>query len=343
MRVTFVKPPLEGHATRGVGIYAQNLFSALGKYTNVNIFWTEKDQLPLDVDIYHFPYFDPFFLTLPWNRYKKTIVTIHDLIPIHFPRYFPRGIKGEIKWQVQQFLVRRVDAIITDSYASKRDIIKFTGIDTEKIFVVFLAPNEIFFQKKTEKVKKMITNKYSLPQKYVLYVGDINWNKNLITLLEAIKIINIPLVIISKSFKELIEENKTSDLLKIYHNIKDKQLVKVIGFINENELVAIYQSAQALIMPSYYEGFGLPVVEAFASGCPVISTNKGSLSEIINNAALTTEPNDHENIADAIKKIYLDQSLRQKLCREGKKWVSQYTWKNTAQQTYKIYEQVLSK
>src|SRR5690606_743268 len=152
---------------------------------------------PEDVDIIHYPYFDPFFLTLPLKKRVKTIVTVHDLTPLVFPDAFPAGIKGKLSWQVQKYSLKSASAIIADSEASKKDIIRLTGIDSNKIHVVYLAAGEEFERLQLSDTRnKELRKKYKLPENFLLYVGDVTWNKNLPRLLDAIEEANVPLVMI---------------------------------------------------------------------------------------------------------------------------------------------------
>ncbi|MBI3887732.1 glycosyltransferase [Candidatus Microgenomates bacterium] len=141
-----ISPLTTGHKVRGVGFYLQHLKDALITYfpQDAYIFFTRLEEIPQDVDLVHYPYFDPFFVTLPlWEKHKR-VVTVHDLTPIVFPDHFPAGIKGNLSWQIQKFNLRKSDVIITDSDSSTKDVAKFTGIATSKITTVHLAAGEEF-------------------------------------------------------------------------------------------------------------------------------------------------------------------------------------------------------
>src|ERR1035437_9648563 len=134
------------HRVRGTGFYLENLKRSLLKYypKNEYIFFTRGEKLPKDVEVVHYPYFEPFFLTLPVFSKNKKIVTVHDLTPLVFPDHFKSGLKGNLKWQIQKLALKNADAIITDSESSKKDIVKFAGINSEKIKVVYLAAGPEF-------------------------------------------------------------------------------------------------------------------------------------------------------------------------------------------------------
>src|SRR5438046_3377790 len=141
-----ISPLSSGHKVRGTGFYLQHLKDALEKYfpENKYAFFTSGEKIPEKIDLVHYPYFEPFLITLPFKKPHKLVVTILDLTPLVFPEHFPSGVKGRLKWQVQRMLVKQADAIITISLASKKDIIRFTGIPARKIHVTYLAAGEEF-------------------------------------------------------------------------------------------------------------------------------------------------------------------------------------------------------
>lgn len=202
MKIAIDVSPLQtGHKVRGVGFYLEHLKSALLKYFPKNdyIFFQWGDKLPENLDLVHFPYFEPFFLALPIYKKYKTVVTVHDLTPIVFPNAFPKGIKGQLKWQMQKFSLKKANAIITDSESSKKDILKYVGVRQNKVKVVYLAAGEQFKKLEKGSWEKELIKKYDLPQKFVLYVGDVTWNKNLPRFLDAVTELEIPIVMVGKS------------------------------------------------------------------------------------------------------------------------------------------------
>jgi len=348
MKIAIDISPLEtGHKVRGVGFYLANLKDALLKYfpDNDYVFFQRGEKLSSNVEVIHFPYFEPFFLALPIYNKFKTVVTVHDLTPIVFPAAFPRGIKGEIKWQMQRFALKRADAILTDSESSKKDIQKYVGARESKIHVVYLAAGEQFERIKTEDIKlKEIRKKFGLPEKFILYVGDVTWNKNLPRLIDAVKSINIPLVMIGKS---LVSENYdkdnpwNADLNRVNELAKGDDKIMRLGFVSDEELVQIYNLATVFAMPSLYEGFGLPILEAMACGCPVITSKEGSLAEVASDAAFYVDAYDVGNIAAGIKKVFNDKKLQEELTEKGLKNVQRFSWKDTASKTLAVYKGII--
>jgi glycosyltransferase involved in cell wall biosynthesis len=336
------------HRVRGSGFYIENLKKSLSKHfpKNKYKFFTKGDTVASDTDIIHYPYFEPFFLTLPILEEHKRIVTVHDLTPLVFPRHFPSGLKGKIKWQIQKQGLIGSDRIITDSESSKKDIVKHAGIAEEKIDVVYLAADEAFKRIKNQESRiKEIHKKYNLPQKFVLYVGDATWNKNLPRLIEASIKAKVPLVMAGKSLTETNFDKANpwnKDLALTQEMIIDNDHVEALGFVPLSDLVALYNTATCFVMPSLYEGFGLPILEAMASGCPVIASTEGSLPEVAGNAAYFVDAYDTESIANGINEVFNNKKLQKILSDKGLKQAKEFSWKKTASDTIKAYEKALS-
>lgn len=335
------------HRVRGTGFYLNNLKKSLLKYypDNKYIFFTRGEKLPENVDLVHFPYFEPFFLTLPIYKKYKTVVTVHDLTPIVFSKHFPRGIKGELKWQMQRYALKRVNLIITDSNSSKEDINRCTSIPASKIHVVYLAAGEEFKEIHNSESKiQNLRKKYNLPERFVLYVGDATWNKNLPRLMRAVKSLKLPLVMVGKALvsKDYDRSNPwNNDLVKGQQEAETNPLVARIGFIPTDDLVAIYNLATVFVMPSLYEGFGLPVLEAMSCGCPVITSREGSLEEIAKDAAYYVDAYSTDSIAEGIKEVFSNTKLQKELSDKGLAQSKKFSWKKTAEETIKVYKKVL--
>lgn len=332
------------HRVRGTGFYLTNLRSSLEKYHPKEdfIFFKRGEKLTEDIELIHYPYFEPYFLTLPRKNKYKTVVTVHDLTPLVFKDQFPSGIKGKFKWELQKKALKRADAIITDSHSSKNDIHKFTGIPADKIHVVYLASSPHFRKLRTKNSEQR--TKYKLPAKFILYVGDATWNKNLSSLIKAINMIDEHLVIAGSAFvnKDFDRQNPwNKDLHEAQVLSQANKKIIPLGFVPDEDLVKLYNSATAFIMPSFYEGFGLPILEAMASGCPVITTEKGSIPEVADSAAYFVDPGSVESIKDGINEVMKNEDLRKALSEKGLNQAEKFNWKLTAEKTFKVYEQVL--
>lgn len=343
-----ISPLKSGHRFRGIGAYTENLSEALKnlKKPGFQIKLIEKGPIPQEVDLVHYPYFDLFFTTLPLKKPKKTVVTVHDVTPLVFPQHYPPGIKGQLKLRIQKRSLKGASAVICDSINSKKDIAKFLDYPPEKTFVVYLAASSQFKKISLSEVEiKKISSRYNLPRKFVLYVGDVDYNKNVLGLVAACKRIKVPLVMVGKQaaqkdFDASHVENQP--LLKLIKEFGQDPEVLRLGFVPDKDLVSLYNLASVYCQPSFYEGFGLPVLEAMACGCPVVSSNRASLREVAGEAALLVDPEDIEEIARALAKLSNNRKLREDLIKKGFKQVKKFSWTKTAQETVKIYEKVFN-
>jgi len=334
-----------GHKVRGTGFYIEHLKKTLtNSFPHESFqFFTHLNELHGEVDVIHYPYFEPFFLSLPRKHFaKKSVVTVHDLTPLVFPRHFPSGIKGKVRLLIQKNTLRSVDSIITDSEASKKDIEKLFGINSEKIHVVYLAAGDEFEKRfLSAEEKQQLRKKYNLPEKFVLYVGDATWNKNLPRLVRAIKSTDMPLVMIGKTLAEA-DFDKTNpwnkDLVEIEDLTRNSSQIHKLGFVPTDDLVTIYNMATVFVMPSLYEGFGLPILEAMISGCPVITSKEGSLPEVVGEAAYYVNAYSEKDIADGITKVFSDNDLQKSLVEKGLIQAKKFNWEKTAKETMNVYE-----
>lgn len=339
MKVALVKPPRLANPVRGVGFYTQRLLAAL-EDLGVDIQLIESSFNPMvyhGFDIVHFPFFDIYWPTFPPIRLKKTVVTFHDVIPLKFPQAAPAGLRGKAVWRFQRELLKTVDAVITDSETSKKDIAEMVNIPGPKIHVTYLASDPEFRQIKDKRFLKNIVQKYHLPEKFILYVGDVNWNKNIPTLVKAVQEVGVELVLVGKSF---LAENvdfsniENQPLKEVLSLIKNDSRIHRLGFVPTADLAGVYNLAKCYVQASVYEGFGLPVLEAMSCGTPVICGKHSSLVEIGGNAVTYADVENVDDLADKIIKV--------KPTGREIKQSSNFSWEKTAQETLKVYEKVLS-
>lgn len=346
-------PTKSGDAVRGIGVHTVNLVKHLRRLKGLELKVVDFSKENLSrYDIVHYQKFHPYFFSLPFSKKGKEILTIHDLIYLIYPKHYPPGIKGRTRFLIQKFLVRKADAIVTISETSKKDIVRFLGIPAEKIHVIYLAPREIFrpitnhtLGLSSGRRQSLITvqKKYRLPDRFVLYVGDVNYNKNILNLCRACKIAKIPLVIAgkqaaSKDFDKAHPENKP--LVRLLREYGDDPDIIRLGFVPDEDLVGIYNLASLYCQPSFYEGFGLPVLEAMAAGCPVVASKTQALVEIAEPAALFADAKDPADIAEKISMVLKDSTLKAQLIETGKVLVKKYSWDKVARETAKVYEKV---
>lgn len=338
-------PLANANSIRGVGAYTLFLTEYLEKRKDVKIMRSGMDEnSEFNPDIIHYPYFDFFFPTLPLLKKAKTIVTVHDVIPLVFPEHFKPGKRGGLVFLKQRRALQRMDAIITDSNASKNDIEKYLKIIPEKIFVVPLAANPLIEEKSDKDVNRVRRN-LKLPKNYLLYVGDINYNKNIPQLIKMMKYLpkEIKLVCVGRNFieqdipewqwiKSQMALSDVEDRVKFYSDILGSDL---------DTLSAIYSGALIYIQPSLYEGFGLPILEAMQSKTPVIAGNNSSLIEVSGEHALLVNE-DAQSLANAVEEILgWSKTKRNLVIKEAYKWSQSFDWKKTAQMTASVYKKIL--
>jgi len=295
-------------AVRGIGSYNQMLKEAVTDYGKENDLELTKDNPDLNL-ITDFNFYQK--LTVNWTR--KNILVLHDLIPLEYPEHFPVGWRGKfIAWQNQQ-LLKKLTGIITDTHYVKEQIIKRLNLAPNRIQIVPPAAKAIFEKGRT----KMNTGMSELPRKYILYVGDITWNKNLPNLARAIKIINQPLVLVGAALSN--QKNLTHPWFKSYLEFRKltegNKLFIFPGFVTEKELKNLYQNATLVALPSIAEGFGFPWLEAAWVETPVVLGRSAVTQEVAGDAAIFVEPNNPRAIVEGLEAGFFQN--QEKLVKRG--------------------------
>jgi glycosyltransferase involved in cell wall biosynthesis len=362
MKVALVGPSSKNDAFRGIGVHTNELLKALKRYKDLKLL----SGFSQEADVLHFIKFRPFFRDLPFfkNAKQKWILTIHDLIPLIYPEVYKPGLKGKINFLINKFLIKRnVDAIITISETSKKDICRFLGVSPSKVHVVYLASRKVFKKSNLGYRKSEIVKRYGLPDRFVLYVGDVNYNKNIPLLIEASRLAKISLVIVGKEAREV--ETGGLDLRNLrgltdyvrflfglpHPELKHYQLLSNhfrnnpnifrLGFVPDKDLAVIYKLASVYCQPSLYEGFGLPVLEAFSSGCPAVLSKTQALVEIGGAGALFASPKNPKEFARKIKDILNDDVLRKQLINTAKIIAENFSWQKAALETLSVYKSLI--
>ena len=306
-----------------------------------NNFW-ENIKTPVNlnnsyVDIYHVPQNG---IGLPLNTTIPLVITLHDTIPLHMPETVGDNYLNLFNTYMKT-IVSKCAGIITVSEYSKSDISKDFNFPEDKIFVTHLASENIYKPIDKSVCNKVLKKHYFLPEKYILYVGGFSPRKNITGLILAYNKIlrklpdDIKLVIAGSKGKSFdIYKNLAEDL-----NITDKVLFP--GFISMEHMPYLYSGAELLVYPSFYEGFGLPPIEAMACGTSVIASNLTSIPEILGDSALLCDPNNIDDIAMCILNILEDSTLKQNLIKKGFIRSSSFSWKDTAEKTIEAYRSIL--
>jgi len=285
----------------------------------IQIFHGLSNELPLDIK----------------RSQAKSIVTIHDLIFLRYPNLYKRADRVIYHRKFKQSCINS-DAIVAISEQTRKDVIQFFDIKAEKIHVIYQGCNSIYYRDAAENEKSLVRREYSLPEKYMLYVGTIEERKNLLQLIKAKKEQNItlPLVVVGRPtpYYEKVDEYIRQ------HNVKDILFLKNI---KQNDLPVIYQMSELFVYPSSFEGFGIPILEALNSGVPVI-TGKGScLPEAGGPNSIYVDPLNPSEIADAINRVMNNPDLKKNMIEEGKKHALLFREERTATEIMKLYQRLL--
>ncbi|MBU1166852.1 glycosyltransferase family 4 protein [Patescibacteria group bacterium] len=307
--------------------------------------YTLKEQIMMPkllkkyrLDLVHFPHFN-----VPVFYFGSFVVTIHDLIITHFPTKKATTL-GPLLYKIKQWgykvviswAVRRAKKIITVSEFSKNELLEYFGLKPDKVVVTYEAGTA----KKEEYDFNNLSQKFGLKKPYLLYVGNAYPHKNIEKLVLAFKRLqhgsefyDMNLVLVGRKdyfFKRIEQEAIDLSLKNVFFP----------GFVSDSELSSLYENAFIYVFPSYYEGFGLPPLEAMSYGLPVISSNTTSMPEILGDAAEYFDPQHVDQIAKKISEVAKNKELREKMIHKGLERVKLYSWKSCAEETLDCYQQV---
>jgi glycosyltransferase involved in cell wall biosynthesis len=300
----------------------------------------EQIAVPLDLrrekaDLFHAPHY-----VLPPLTPCRSVVTIHDCIHLRFPQYLPSRLGYAYARSSLWVAAHRSARILTVSEASKRDILRYFRVPESKITVIPNAIDERFSEEPPADEVMRIRERYQLNDPFILYAGNIKPHKNLERLIEAFHMIrrgeleHVKLLIIGD------EISKYATLRRAVHRYKLHKHVRFFGFVPDATLAILYRLARVFVFPSLYEGFGLPPLEAMASGTPVITSNVSSLPEVVGDAAMLIDPYEPDAIAGAMRRVILDDRLRDDMRERGFRRAREFSWGQSISRVRQIYGEI---
>ena len=286
------------------------------------------------VDVLHVQFTAPPFCPCP------VVVSIHDLSFEHLPRTFNRRSRTQLRLTVRHS-ARRAARILSLSEHTRRDIIETYGVEGERIQAIPLAAPTHFAPVRDNSELQRVRHNYGIDGDYILSVGSIQPRKNLARLIKAYASLRgdyaadkLPKLVLAGKCAWLYDET-----LRALEESGVKESVVLTGYVPEADLPALYTGALCFVYPSYFEGFGLPPLEAMKCGAPVVVGNRTSLPEVVGDAALAVDPFDIDAIAKAIKLLMNDSELRAELSVKGQKRAAAFDWQETARRTLMVYEE----
>ncbi len=343
LEITLVGPPWV--ATEAMTLPPRvRLLTAGCRPGNLGKLWFEQVTFPrlcrrLGADLAHVPYFAP-----PLHPEVPTLVTIHDLIPMVLPQY-----RGSPPVRLYTALVAaaatRARLILTDSQASRRDILTHLRVPAERVRVLYLAPAPHYRPVTDDATLQAARSKYGLPDRFVLWLSGFDVRKNAEALLHAYTWVvqawgdEHPLVMAGRLPAQ--DSRFFPDPRRIAARLDVARAVRYPGHIDEHDKPAVYSAATVFVYPSRYEGFGLPVLEAMACGTPVVTSDVASLPELAGNAAFQVHPDDTRGLAAAIISLCSDETLHAHMRRRGLAQAASFSWTSTARKTLNAYHEVL--
>ena len=272
-----------------------------------------------------------------FSKVARYVVTIHDVIPLLWPQYVTRKHRFVVAAACRR-LRQQADQVIVPSVATKDDVVRTLRIAPDRIAVIPWGCDERFRPDGVPERLAGAQRKYGLPSRYLLFVGTLEPRKNLTTLLHAYAILRaerwdeeLKLVVVGRKgwlYEEIFETVRRLAL---------QQDVIFTDFVADDDLPDLYRGARLMVFPSLYEGFGLPILEAMASGIPVVASNTSSMPEVAGEAALLIDPRNPQTMAEAMARVLADRQFRTTLTRRGIARVQNFTWGSVAEKTLALY------
>jgi glycosyltransferase involved in cell wall biosynthesis len=298
----------------------------------IHVPWVLRRERP---DLFHAPHY-----VLPAAIHCNSVVTIHDCIHLMFPQYLPNRMAYAYARAQMWTAAHRSDCILTVSDASKRDILHLFNIPPENIVVVYNAIDAHFSVTPPPDAVARVRERYQLDHRFLLYVGNIKPHKNLVRLIEAFSELrtgdleDLKLLIIGD------EISKLPALRLAVHRHKLHKHVRFLGYVPDDQLAVLYRLAAVFVFPSLYEGFGLPPLEAMASGTPVVVSNVSSLPEVVGDAAVLVDPHDIDSIVDGLRCELTNPARAEDMRRKGLERSREFSWERSVARTLEVYKRI---
>ena len=278
---------------------------------------------------------------IPALRDTTVVATVHDLIPFLHPEWTSTRLRALKNWLFKRRILS-ADHLITVSEYSRQDLMQHFKVPAHKISVTPLGVDAAYFTPIAPDVRQAVLERYQLSPGFFLCVGTLQPRKNLARVLDAHALLPLaqrqrhPVVVVGRTGWGV------DDLLPRLHELSALGTVRWLDYVPREDVFALLQSASALLFVSLYEGFGLPILEAFAAGCAVIASNTTSIPEVAGDAALLVDPLAPQAIAEAMQQVLLDDTLLAQLREQGRTRAQQFTWDACAKATLAVYNQILS-
>jgi glycosyltransferase involved in cell wall biosynthesis len=288
------------------------------------------ELMRLGLDVLHSPDFIP-----PHRPSCRSVITIHDLAFLLYPHFLTKE-SARYYGHIDE-AVRWTDHIIAVSHSTKRDTVQHLGVPEDKITVVHEAANPIFRPVDREKAREEVRNRHGVDAPFALFVSTVEPRKNVPTLLRAlwqlIECYKEDIHLVLAGGKGWLYE----DTFAVVDELEMDSRVHFVGRVTSEELLFLYNAAELLAHPAFYEGFGLPPLEAMACGLPVIVSNVASLPEVVGDAGLLIDPHDVDELTVAMWRTLNDADLRQEMVDKGQRQAAQFSWERAARETLEIY------